>query len=160
MRIAGLGLVVALALGAPVGPRPAGAEPTTPTTAPARSPADDARALVDLAELRAVKQNWEGAEEAARRAIELDRALPAAWHALACALEGQGQAADAIAAWEEALARDPQYAEALEGLGRLYAEQGKRKKAEALLERLRPLDDARAATLHHAIDLAGRPAAR
>jgi len=152
--------VVALAVVPWLEPGATRAQPAPPTTVPVRSPTDDARALVAQAALRAVKQNWAGAEEAARAATELDRTLPDAWDELARALAAQGRETEAVAAWEEALLRDPQHAAALEGLGRLYASRGQRRKAKALLERLRPLDDTRAATLHHAIELAPRPAGR
>jgi Flp pilus assembly protein TadD len=160
MRIRGVRLVTALALVSSLSPPPAMAQPATPATGPAQSPTDQARALVGLATLRAVKQNWAGAEEAARAATALDPTMADAWHELAHALAGQDRTGEAIAAWEEALLRDPQHTAALEGLGRLYAAHGERARAEALLERLRPLDDARAATLHHAIELGGAPGAR
>lgn len=145
--------VAVLALLPPCAIPVARAQPPS-TTVPVASPTEEARALVARSALRAMKQNWTGAEDAARAAIALDRTLPDAWHALARALAAQDRPADAAAAWEEALLRDPQHLDALEGLGRLYVAMGEREKADALLARLRPLDDRRAATLHHAIETA------
>lgn len=155
MRMWAVPIVVAGALVAGV----ASAQQTPPTTAPGRTPAEEARALVIKAERRALKQNWAGAEEAARAATVLDRTAPDAWHVLGRALARLDRATEAVAALEEALLREPQHLDALETLGRLYVQLGERAKAEALLARLRPLDDRRAATLHHAIELAGGPSA-
>jgi tetratricopeptide (TPR) repeat protein len=151
-------VVVVLGVLSLLAPPRAVAQSTPPASV--RSPAEEARRLAATAALRALKQNWEGAEEAARAAIALDKSLADAWHQLASALAKRKEPDEAAAAWEEALLRDPQHLAALEGLGRLYAARGEREKAEALLGRLRPLDDRRAATLHHAIELAGTPADR
>lgn len=148
-------LVVVLAVAGSAAAPVARAEEAAPTTLPGASPAEEARALLATASLRALKQNWEGAETAAREATALDPTLADAWHELAHALAMEHRSKEAVAAWEEALLRDPQHAAALEGLGRLYVSLGELAKAEALLARLRPLDDRRAATLHHAIELAG-----
>jgi len=149
-----LALSTALAIGAP------GAVAATTTSTLPANPTEQARALVQASALRAMKQNWAGAEESARAAIALDRTLADGWHHLGIALAKQGRTAEATAAWEEALLRDPDHTAALEGLGRLYAATGKRNEAEALLDRLRPLDDRRAGTLRHAIELGGSPADR
>ncbi len=54
--------------------------------------------------------------------------------------EQQGRLADAIRAYESAVAADPRSAEAHLALGRLYAAQGNRRKAEAALQTVLQLD--------------------
>ena len=86
-----------------------------------------------------------------RRAVEGRPAFPEAWSELGFALRQTGSYADALRAYEQALKLRPNFPEALEYLGELYAKLGRLDDARAVLERLKPLDAARAQELDEAI---------
>ena len=115
-----------------------------------------ALALVKRGTARAMKQDWSGAETSHREAIAVDKMTPGAWYGLGHALAKQQRWSEATAALDEALLLKPDYPAALEALGRLHAQRGNLEKAEDMLDRLRELDDRRAATLRHVIREAKR----
>jgi tetratricopeptide (TPR) repeat protein len=102
------------------------------------------------------KKDWAGAERAYRDAVRLDPALPEGWNGLGFALRNQKKYTESIAAYEEALKRRPNYAQALEYLGEAYVQLGKLDEARAIHARLQPLDPKEARELAQAIDKAAR----
>jgi superkiller protein 3 len=86
-----------------------------------------------------------------RRAVDLRPDFPEAWNELGFALRQIGQYTDALKAYDQALRLRPDYPEALEYLGEAYVKLGRTDDARAILERLRPLDTARAQQLAEAI---------
>jgi superkiller protein 3 len=86
-----------------------------------------------------------------RRAVEIRPNFPEAWNELGFALRNTGQYAEALRAYEQALRLRPNYPEALEYLGEAYVKLGRLDEARAILERLKPLDVARAQDLEVAI---------
>jgi tetratricopeptide (TPR) repeat protein len=102
------------------------------------------------------KKDWAGAERAYRDAVRLDPALPEGWNGLGFALRNQKKYPDSIAAYEEALKRRPNYAQALEYLGEAYVQLGQLDDARAIHARLQPLDAKEARELAQAIEKAAR----
>jgi Flp pilus assembly protein TadD len=86
-----------------------------------------------------------------RRATELRPAFPEAWNELGYALRQVGRYQESIAAYGEALRLRPRFPEALEYLGEAYVKLGRLDEARKVLERLRPLDAARARELQDEI---------
>jgi tetratricopeptide (TPR) repeat protein len=99
-----------------------------------------------------VAGDWKAAEAAFRRALALRAAFPDAWNELGYALRNQGRYAESILAYDEALRLRPNFPEALEYLGEAYVKMGRREDARRILNRLRPLDAARADELAEAIE--------
>ncbi len=86
-----------------------------------------------------------------RRAVEARPNFPEAWNELGFALRQTGNYEEALRAYDQALKLRPNFPEALEYLGEAYAILGRLGDARAVLERLRPLDAARAKELEDAI---------
>jgi Flp pilus assembly protein TadD len=84
--------------------------------------------------------NWPNAEASFREATELKPDFPEAWSELGHALKKRGLYDDSVKAYQEALRLRPDFPQAMEYLGETYALMGKRAEAQALLDRLRPLD--------------------
>jgi predicted O-linked N-acetylglucosamine transferase (SPINDLY family) len=78
-----------------------------------------AGAWMNLGNVRREQGRLAEAERAALRALELNLGMAAAWRNLAVIHRDQGRATDAIAAFDEALKRDPDFADAQSG--RLFA---------------------------------------
>lgn len=102
------------------------------------------------------KKDWAGAERAYRDAVRLDPALAEGWNGLGFALRNQKKYTESIAAYQEALKRRPNYAQALEYLGEAYVELGRLDEARAVHARLQPLDAQEARELARAIEKATR----
>ena len=98
------------------------------------------------------QHRWNEAEQAFREAIALRREFPEAWNELGHTLRQEKRFPESVAAYQEALRLRPNYAQALEYLGETYLAMGDRDKANATLERLRPLDARLADQLASAID--------
>ena len=79
---------------------------------------------------------------------ELSRGVERAGYAL----RHVGRYADSVAAYEQALRLRPAFPEALEYLGEAYVMMGRPDDARRVLDRLKPLDAARAKELAEAID--------
>jgi tetratricopeptide (TPR) repeat protein len=86
-----------------------------------------------------------------RRAVDIRPNYPEAWNELGFALRNTGRYAEALRAYEQALRLRPDYPEALEYMGEAYVKLGRLDEARAILERLKPLDVARAQDLEDAI---------
>lgn len=81
---------------------------------------DDAAPFGNLATLALQRGDWTTAKGLAEQAVALDDSLAPSWNTLAYALEELGQTAQAISAYERALAADPTYGIARFNLGLLY----------------------------------------
>ncbi len=86
-----------------------------------------------------------------RRAVDIRPNFAEAWNELGFALRQTGQYAEALRAYEQALRLRPHYPEALEYMGEAFVKLGRLDEARAVLERLKPLDVARAQDLEAAI---------
>ena len=86
-----------------------------------------------------------------QKAVSLKPAFPEAWNELGFALRNQGNYPDSLKAYDEPLRLRPNFPEALEYLGEAYVKLGRVDDAQKVLERLKPLDAARAAELSEAI---------
>ena len=86
------------------------------------------------------QQRWAPAEQAYRRALELQPTHVEAHNRLALVLAEQGRLSAAIAALEQGLALDPQAAHLLNNLGYLQWRAGQREAAAATLHRALALD--------------------
>src|SRR5262245_57034345 len=84
--------------------------------------------------------NWQDAETSFREATEQKPDFPEAWSELGHALKKRGLYDDSVKAYQEALRLRPDFPQAMEYLGETYVRMGKRTEAQALLDRLRPLD--------------------
>ena len=71
--------------------------------------------LMNLGNLRREQRRLTEAEVALRRSLQMRSGSALAWRNLAVILQEQGRAADAIAAYDRALALDPDFAEAARG---------------------------------------------
>ena len=96
-------------------------------------------------------KNWPAAGGFFQKAVGLKPAFPEAWNELGFALRNQGNYPDSLKAYDEALRLRPNFPEALEYLGEAYVKLGRVDDAQKVLERLKPLDAARAAKLSEAI---------
>ena len=94
---------------------------------------------------------WQDAAESFREATELKPDFPEAWSELGHALKKRGLYDDSVKAYQEALRLRPDFPQAMEYLGEAYVLMGKRTEAQALLDRLRPLDAKLAGQLEAAI---------
>ena len=139
----GLGI---LALGGPAGADMTKPAPVSPST-PAGSTAEDE--LNRGLRARAAK-DYTSAEAAFRRALARRPAYAEAWNGLGYALRQQGKYPESLQAYHEALRLRPDFPEALEYLGEAYVKLGRVDDAQKVLERLKPLDAARAAELSEA----------
>ncbi len=96
-------------------------------------------------------KNWPAAVGFFQKAVSLKPAFPEAWNELGFALRNQGKYPDSLKAYDEALRLRPNFPEALEYLGEAYLKLGRVDDAQKVLERLKPLDAARAAELSEAV---------
>jgi tetratricopeptide (TPR) repeat protein len=149
-RAAGTGLLLAgIVLGSWLAPvRADMSAPRPPTrSAPAGTAQDEYRRGLRA---RAVK-DWGAAAAAFRRAVELEPGYADAWNGLGYALRNQGKYPESLKAYDEALRLRPDFPEALEYLGEAYVKLGRMDDARRVLDRLTPLDPARARELADAI---------
>jgi tetratricopeptide (TPR) repeat protein len=148
MRLHTLGpMLAAVVVG--LGPGVSLADPSAPAVEERRQPPPvaDAEREYDRGVRARVAQDWTAAAAAFRRAVGLRPAFPEAWNELGFALRNQGRYAESLAAYDEALRQRPEFPEALEYLGEAYVKLGRLDDARRVLDRLRPLDAARAADL-------------
>jgi len=143
----------ALALALTLGPGLAAGEPSSPAIEQRRQPAPTAGAdsEYDHGVRARVARDWVTAEASFRRAIALRAGFADAWNELGFALRNQGRFAESLAAYDEALRLRPNFPEALEYLGEAYVKMGRVEDARRVLDRLRPLDPARASELDEVI---------
>ena len=83
---------------------------------------------------------WQEAETSFREATKLKPDFPEAWSELGHAQKQRGLYDDSVKAYQEALRLRPDFPQAMEYLGETHVRMGKRAEAQALLDRLRPLD--------------------
>jgi len=122
----------------------------TPTPPPSGIPTGPERQYVQGVTATRAKE-WSVAAAAFAKAVELKPTYAEAWNGLGYALRNQGKYAESLKAYDEALRLRPNYPEALEYLGEAYVKLGRVDDAQKVLERLKPLDAARAAELSEAI---------
>jgi tetratricopeptide (TPR) repeat protein len=91
--------------------------------------------------------DWSTAAAAFWKAVELKPGYAEAWNGLGYALRNQGKYQESIRAYDEALRLRPNFPEALEYLGEAYVKLGRLADARKVLDRLTPLDSARAREL-------------
>jgi tetratricopeptide (TPR) repeat protein len=151
-----LGLAAGLA--AAGSPQFVRADPSSPAVEQRRQPpaVADAQSEYDRGVRARVVGNWAVAVEALRRAVALRPDFADAWNELGYALRHQQQYRESLAAYDEALRLRPEFPEALEYLGEAYVQMGRLDDARRVLERLRPLDAARAQELAEEIGKAPR----
>jgi Flp pilus assembly protein TadD len=94
---------------------------------------------------------WPEAEASFREATGVKPDFPEAWSELGHALKKRGLYDDSVKAYQEALRLRPDFPQAMEYLGETYVRMGKRADAQALLDRLRPLDAKLAGQLESAM---------
>jgi tetratricopeptide (TPR) repeat protein len=139
-----------IALVAGLGPvAPTDADPSSPAVEQRRQPPSEPSADTEYdrgVRARVVK-DWKAAEAAFRRAIALRPTFADAWNELGYALRNQGRYPESLPAYDEALRLRPDFPEALEYLGEAYVKMGRLDDARRILDRLRPLDAARAREL-------------
>jgi tetratricopeptide (TPR) repeat protein len=142
-------LGVVLLASVALAPRAGLADPRAPAVEQRRQPVAEpaADAEYDRGARARVAQDWATAVGAFRRAVTLRPAFPEAWNELGFALRNEGRYAESLEAYDEALRQRPDFPEALEYLGEAYVKLGRLDDARRVLERLRPLDAARAAEL-------------
>jgi len=116
---------------------------------PAPTPAAPRSAEADYnAGLQAkAAQRFPAAVSSFRRAVEARPNFPEAWNELGFALRQTGKYEEALRAYDQALNLRPNFPEAMEYLGEAYVKLGRLGDARAVLERLKPLDAARAQEL-------------
>lgn len=122
-----------------------------PTPPPTPGAAPTAEMRYNAGNAFAARGEWAQAETAYREATVLKPAFPEAWNGLGHALKGLKRWDDSVRAYEEALRLRPNYPQALEYLGEAYVQMGKTADARRILEQLKPIDAAQAATLEKAI---------
>lgn len=124
------------------------------TPAPPRSkmpPAPSAEQEYGRGVAAARAREWSVAAAAFGKAVEMKPGYPEAWNGLGHALRNQGKYAESLKAYDEALRLRPDYPEALEYLGEAYVKMGRLDDARRVLDRLKPLDAARARELDEVI---------
>lgn len=129
------------------------AEPSAPPAAE-RRPAPftaDVQSEYDRGVQARLAKKWATAVDAFHTAVTLRPNFPEAWNELGYALRNQGRYPESLDAYEEALRLRPDFPEALEYLGEAYVLMGRLDDAGRVLQRLRPLDAARAEELREAI---------
>jgi len=146
-----LGLVIAASA---LLPSPALAEPSDPAAGQVRQPTarPSAESEYDRGVRARLSKDWRAAAEAQRSAVTLRPAFPEAWNELGFALRNQGRYTESLQAYDEALRLRPNFPEALEYLGEAYVKLGRLDDARRVLDRLRPLDRARAQELAEVIE--------
>ncbi|PYN85050.1 MAG: hypothetical protein DMD87_25250 [Candidatus Rokuibacteriota bacterium] len=151
MRKTVLGLVIAASA---LLPSPALAEPSDPAAGQVRQPTarPSAESEYDRGVRARLSKDWRAAAEAQRSAVTLRPAFPEAWNELGFALRNQGRYTESLQAYDEALRLRPNFPEALEYLGEAYVKLGRLDDARRVLDRLRPLDRARAQELAEVIE--------
>jgi cytochrome c-type biogenesis protein CcmH/NrfG len=129
------------------------AEPSSPAAGAVRQPTatPSAESEYDRGVRARLAKDWNAAVEAFRGAVAMRPAFPEAWNELGFALRNQGRYPDSLQAYDEALRLRPNYPEALEYLGEAYVHLGRLDDARRILDRLRPLDKARAQELAEVI---------
>jgi tetratricopeptide (TPR) repeat protein len=145
---------LALALiAAALAPAAALADPSSPAVEERRQPPPvaDADAEYNRGVRARLVKDWKTAEAAFRRALALRANFPDAWNELGYALRHLGRYPESVKAYDEALRLRPNFPEALEYLGEAYVQMGRLDDARRILERLRPLDAARAQELSEEI---------
>jgi cytochrome c-type biogenesis protein CcmH/NrfG len=148
------GILLGFALAASVlVPSPSLAEPSSPSADPVRQPTatPTAESEYDRGIRARLTKNWTAAVEAQRAAVTMRPAFPEAWNELGFALRNQGRYPESLDAYGEALRLRPNYPEALEYLGEAYVKLGRMDDARKVLDRLRPLDRAKAQELAEVI---------
>ena len=145
-----LTLVASLCMPAPVLADPS----TNPAVDQVRQPTatPTAESEYDRGMRARLSKDWKTAVEAQRSAVTLRPAFPEAWNELGFALRNQGQYPESLKAYDEALRLRPNFPEALEYLGEAYVKLGRLDDARRVLDRLRPLDAARAGELAEVIE--------
>jgi tetratricopeptide (TPR) repeat protein len=146
--------LVALVTGGMLWPPSGAADPSSPAVEQKRQPlaAPSADTEYDRGVRARVARDWKTAETAFRQAVALRPDFADAWNELGYALRHQRRYAESIRAYDEALRLRPDFPEALEYLGEAYVDMKRLDDARRVLERLRPLDAARARELAEAID--------
>jgi cytochrome c-type biogenesis protein CcmH/NrfG len=134
-------------------PSPSLAEPSSPSADPVRQPTatPTAESEYDRGIRARLTKDWTAAVEAQRAAVTMRPAFPEAWNELGFALRNQGRYPESLDAYGEALRLRPNYPEALEYLGEAYVKLGRMEDARKVLDRLRPLDRAKAQELAEVI---------
>jgi len=129
------------------------AEPSSPSADPVRQPTatPTAESEYDRGIRARLTKDWTAAVEAQRAAVTMRPAFPEAWNELGFALRNQGRYPESLDAYGEALRLRPNYPEALEYLGEAYVKLGRMDDARKVLDRLRPLDRAKAQELAEVI---------
>ena len=130
------------------------AEPSSPAVEERRQPpfTADADSEYNRGVRARLAKEWPAAVEAFQAAVTLRPNFPEAWNELGYAFRNQGRYADSLAAYDEALRLRPNFPEALEYLGEAYVKMGRLDDARRVLQRLRPLDAARAEELAEVIE--------
>ena len=118
----------------------------TPTPRPSGLPSAAEQQYVQGVTATRAKE-WSVAVAAFSKAVELKRDYAEAWNGLGYALRNQGKYPESLKAYDEALRLRPDYPEALEYLGEAYVKLGRLDDARRVLDRLKPLDGARAREL-------------
>jgi tetratricopeptide (TPR) repeat protein len=138
------------------------AEPSSPAVEERRQPPFAAEAESEYSRgVRArLAKEWATAVEAFRAAIALRPNFPEAWNELGYAFRNQGRYPDSLDAYDQALRLRPDFPEALEYLGEAYVKMGRLDDARRVLQRLRPLDAARAEELAEVIEKMGAEGGR
>ncbi|MGH7305685.1 MAG: tetratricopeptide repeat protein [Candidatus Rokuibacteriota bacterium] len=129
------------------------AEPSSPAAGAVRQPVatPSAESEYDRGVRARLTKDWKVAAEAFGSAVAMRPAFPEAWNELGFALRNQGRYTESLRAYDEALRLRPNYPEALEYLGEAYVKLGRLDDARRILDRLRPLDRARAQELAEVI---------
>lgn len=147
------GIAAALGLALVAGAGCAFADATAPApiapSTPAGSTADDE---LNRGLRAATAKDWLAAEAAFRKVTQMAPGSAEAWNGLGHALRQQGRYAPSLQAYDEALRLKPDFPEALEYVGEAYVKLGRMDDARRVLDRLRPLDAARATELAKLID--------
>ncbi len=141
--------VVALVLLLTAAPAAADMTPAPPRTQMPPAPSAEEEYRRGVAATRA--KEWSVAGAAFGRAVEMRPSYAEAWNGLGYALRQQGKYPESLRAYDEALRLRPEYPEALEYLGEAYVKMGRLDDARRVVDRLRPLDAARARELDEVI---------
>ncbi len=150
-------VILGLTMAATLLPSPVFADPSNnPAAGQVRQPtaSPTAESEYDRGVRARLSKDWNAAVEAQRSAVALRPAFPEAWNELGFALRNQGRYPESLHAYDEALRLRPNFPEALEYLGEAYVKLGRLADARRVLDRLRPLDVARANELAEVIQKA------
>ena len=152
--VLGLTIVLGLMIATTLLPCPVIADPSNnPAADQVRQPTatPTAESEYDRGVRARLTKDWKAAVDAQRSAVALRPAFPEAWNELGFALRNQGRYPESLQAYDEALRLRPNFPEALEYLGEAYVKLGRLDDARRVLDRLRPLDGARANELAEVI---------